>query len=273
MSYEEVQSAICDVILFDTPKGKSSHMIRHDIPYPVGTRFYRVRTLSENDSVLPLKGMSKVSDCWEPPKNIVKAGRLNKGGESLLYTAPNDSYVAVQEMGIEDNQLFALIVYEATENITATIIGSTANIAELTEDESIKSKMLDRFFKHEFSRDVGAGAEYLYRISESITKTYFNLPIQDAWQYPSTKNNGSHNVCFHKEGSSKLKLIGTIITTKIQDGKRILFKPEVFAIASSDEIDLTYHEIGSEIYKDLFPEFEYTESKYHKENKGTSKNS
>ena len=49
MSYEEVQSAICDVILFDTPKGKSSHMIRHDIPYPVGTRFYRVRTLSEND--------------------------------------------------------------------------------------------------------------------------------------------------------------------------------------------------------------------------------
>ena len=220
MSYQEVQSAISEVITFNTPHGVISVLMPMNANYPAGTRFYRVRTLPDDDRKIPLRTMSKVSDCWEPPENIVRAGRLNRDNESLLYTAPISPFVAVEEMKIPDGKFFSLIVYESLEKINVTMIGAQPNIEGLHGEEVLKVKMLQDFLKHEFIRDVGVGTEYLYRISESITKDYFDLPpdFQDAWCYPSVAKKGHFNVCFRKDNRSKLKLVGSQIASVVREG-------------------------------------------------------
>lgn len=256
MSYQEVQSAITEVITFETSFGNICILTPMNAQYPTGTRFYRVRSLPEDDRNLPLRTMSTVADCWEPPENIVRAGRLNRDNESLLYTAPSLPVVAVEEMKVKDNQLFSLIVYEAIEPINVTMIGATPNVDGLSNDEALKVRMLQDFLKHEFIRDVGVGTEYLYRISESITKDYFDLPpdFQDAWCYPSVAQKGCLNVCFRKGKRNKLKFIGTQIASVIRDSDKYLFRTKLIAVTSEDNINLTYYKIGSEKQKELFPE-------------------
>lgn len=255
MSYQEVQSAITDVITFKTPYGNVGILTPMNVIYPAGSRFYRVRSLPDDDRTLPLRTMSKVADCWEPPKDIVRLGRLNRDNESLLYTAL-EAFVAVEEMKIDNNQLFSLIVYEALEPINATVIGAAPNIDGFSRDEALKVRMLQDFLKHEFIRDVGKGTEYLYRISESITKDYFDLPpdIQDAWCYPSVAKKSFYNVCFRKDKRTKIKFIGTQISSVIRNNDNYLFQPRFIAITSEDNINLSYHKIGSEVQKKLFPE-------------------
>ena len=256
MSYKDVQSAISDVITFNTPQGVVSVLMPMNANYPAGTRFYRVRTLPADDRNLPLRTMSKVSDCWEPPENIVSAGRLNRDNESLLYTAPMSPFVAVEEMKIPDDKLFSLIVYEALNQINVTMIGAPPNIEGLDSEEVLKVKMIQDFLKHEFIRDVGVGTEYLYRISESITKDYFDLhpDFQDAWCYPSVAKKGHFNVCFRKEKRSKLRLIGSQIASVVREGDNYLFQAKLVSKVSVDSVNLTYHKIGSEEQQELFPE-------------------
>ncbi|WP_081365831.1 hypothetical protein [Alteromonas mediterranea] len=256
MSYQEIQKAIADVITFNTPYGNISVLMRMNASYPAGTRFYRVRTLPENDRKIPLQTMSKVSDCWEPPEYIVKAGRLNRDNEALLYTAPISPFVAVEEMKIPDGELFSLIVYEALERINVTKIGAPPNTEGLNAEEVLKSKMIADFLKHEFIRDVGVGTEYLYRISESITKDYFDLPpdVQDAWCYPSVAKKGHFNVCFRKDKRSKLKLIGSQIASVVRERDDYLFHAKLVTKVGADGESLTYHQIGSDEQRELFPE-------------------
>ncbi|ENZ8140828.1 TPA: hypothetical protein ACU94I_001050 [Klebsiella aerogenes] len=256
MSYQEVQSAINKVITFNTPQGNICVLTPMSASYPAGTRFYRVRSLPEDDKILPLHTMSKVVDCWEPPEHVVQAGRLNRENESLLYTAPILPFVAVEEMKINDNQLFSLIVYEALEQINVTMIGQVPNVDGLNSDEALKARMLQDFLRHEFIRDVGVGTEYLYRISESIAKDYFDLPpdFQDAWCYPSVAKKGHVNVCFRKGKRDKLKFIGTQITSIIRQNENYSFHPRLIATTAVDGSNLSYYKIGSEIQRNLFPE-------------------
>ncbi|MEI8669943.1 hypothetical protein P4S65_18015, partial [Pseudoalteromonas sp. B131b] len=100
------------------------------------------------------------------------------------------------------------------------------------------------------------GTEYLYRISESITKDYFDLPpdFQDAWCYPSVAKKGHFNVCFRKDKRSKLKLIGSQIASVVREQDDYLFQAKLITKVSGDGENLTYHQIGSHEQRELFPE-------------------
>lgn len=256
MSYKDISEAVTKVITFQTPNGNISILNRSIQTYPKGTKFYRVRKLSTDDRILPLKGMSKISDCWEPPENIVGLGRLNKKGESLLYTSPINPVIAIEELKIEDDELFSLIEYEATDDINVAMIGIKPLIEGLTEEEALKIRMIEDFLKHEFIRDVGKGTEYLYRISELITKDYFDLPpqCQDAWCYPSIASKIGVNVCFRKNKKHKLKFRGVQITSIKKENDNYAFKVRCIAISAEDKTNLSYHMIGSNIQKRVFPE-------------------
>lgn len=256
LSYQEVQDEISKVITFDTPYGNISVLTPSPGSYPAGTRFYRVRAIDEDDRNLPLRSMSKICDCWEPPTNIVKAGRLNKEKEPLLYTSPMHPHIAVEEMKAKDNQLFSLIVYEAIEQVNVTIIGTPAPHDGLSKEEILKSRMIQDFLRHEFIRDVGSGTEYLYRISESIAKDYFDLPpeFHDAWCYPSVAKKGGYNTCFRPESRSKLRLCGVQIASVSRQGDDYLFQIKLIAKDSGDGQSLSYHAVGSEEQAKIFPE-------------------
>ena len=256
LDYQGVQNAISKTIIFPTPQGATSVLRPGLGNYPKGTRFFRVRTIPTDDHLLPLLSMRSVADCWEPPSKIVKIGRLNRENESLLYTAPMDPVVAIEELKIGDGQLFSLIVYEAIEQINITIIGGQPNVGDFSKEEQLKLRMIQDFLKHEFIRDVGAGTEYLYRISESIAKDYFDLPpeFHDGWCYPSVAKKGGCNVCFRKSGHIKLKLVGVQLATVYRQPENYLFQIKLIAKDSGDGDNLSYHEIGSNVQHELFPE-------------------
>ncbi len=80
------------------------------------------------------------------------------------------------------------------------IIGGQYNYSAIgfTDDTAIlNNDLINNFLKDEFSRDVGRGTEYLYKISEIIAKWYFDLPpgdVQDAWAYSSIQDKEKYNL-------------------------------------------------------------------------------
>ena len=193
MTYEDIAAAISDVLTHD---GKFMYPTNIQ-NYPKGTQFFRVRALK--GSKIPDENLVKESDFWNAPeKFIIKFGRLNKPGESLLYTSPINPKVAIREVKLEKNGYYSVIVYEAREDIKVNCIGLEHDYSKLDITDSkliLISDMLNDFLRDEFSREVGLGTEYLYKISEIIAKWYFDLPprsVQDAWAYPSIKDKFSY---------------------------------------------------------------------------------
>ena len=54
--------------------------------------------------------------------------------------------------------------YEAVEDVNVTVIGGDPDIDGLDETDALKLLMIQGFLRDEFTRDVGRGTEYLYRI-------------------------------------------------------------------------------------------------------------
>ena len=256
MSYGDVSQAIRDVIIFNTPNGPCSVLQVSTGPYPAGTLFYRVRTIPRDDHVTPLRSMSKVSDCWEPPKKLVKMGRLNKDGEPILYTSPSDPRVAIGELKIPDHEWFSLIVYEAVEDVNVAMIGGDVDVEGLDDVDALKIEMIQGFLRDEFTRDVGRGTEYLYRISEIIAKDYFDMPpvMQDAWCYPSIVDKSKFNVAFRPKTRTKLRLIGVEMAKvyRMENGEAAL-QMSWIAAETEGRGDLSYFEIDSPEQRRLFP--------------------
>lgn len=256
MSYADVSQAILDVIMFDTPSGPISVLQASTATYPSGTRFYRVRSIPEDDHTTPFRSMSKTGDCWEPPGELVGMGRLNKAGEPLLYTSPIDPFVAIGELKIPDRQWFSLIVYEAVDDVKVAMIGGAVDTKDLDDAAALKVDMIQGFLRDEFVRDVGKGTEFLYQISEVIAKGYFDLPpdLQDAWCYPSIVDQSKFNVAFRPEKRAKLRLVGVQITKvcRMPDGSPVL-KVGVVAAKVGGGNALSYFRIGSPEQRELFP--------------------
>ena len=103
---EELFNALMDAISFDVDGSKMSFIMPRGVYYPVGTRFYKIRPFDKEDDDLPLKTMSIEQDAWNAPEEKCKLRRLNKNGESLLYTSIQSPNACVEEMGIKDGDRF-----------------------------------------------------------------------------------------------------------------------------------------------------------------------
>lgn len=262
MSYDEVHQAVLGVLEFDTPRGSMALVPTLSSCYVQGTRFYRIRAIPKDDLVLPPRSMSKVSDCWEPPKELVRIGRLNRDSEPLLYTSPVSPMVAIDELKVADGERCSVIVYEAVEDVNVTVIGGDhPATAALDEAGALKLEMIRGFLRDEFTRDVGRGTEYLYRISEIIAKDWFDLPpeMHDAWCYPSIADKGRWNVAFRPKDRRKLRLVGVQIARPctLPDGRRLL-EVGLVATEKTGTDDLAYFRMGSPEQCHLFPELAWS---------------
>ncbi len=174
--------------------------------YPV---FYRVRKLScqelRDNEFLTMK---KEDDAWYPPARLVKNGRLNREGEPVLYLA-DSPLTAIKETHLQVSDLFYLMVYRPFKSFRVSHLGLWEDIDGFTTDENLKLKLFNDFFITEFTRDVGAGTEYLYRSSELIGKEHLHHPLDVGWVYPSVSNKRSQNICFKPNiAKNYLKLVG-----------------------------------------------------------------
>lgn len=253
MTYSKISKSIEDVLTFD---GKFIYATNIQI-YPKGTKFFRVRALKGSN--IPNQNLSFETDFWNAPeKFITKYGRLNKPGESLLYTSPINPQVAIREVKLDDNSYYAIIVYEAKTDIKVNSIGMEYNYERLGIDDKqviLINDMINDFLRDEFSREVGNGTEYLYKISEIISKWYFDLPpreVQDAWAYPSIKDKLSYNVCFRPDIAKEvLELQGALIC-KYDNTDSINVK--CISHGFNEYGYANFYELGSPTQKQIFPE-------------------
>lgn len=189
--------------------------------YKATTPFFRIRILE--DAHIPGKSLATEQDFWNAPtKLITKYGRLNRPGESLLYTTPINPFVAIKEMNLSKDQLFYIICYTAQEDIKVNIIGGVYNYEKkgvTNKKAQLIHEMYNALFVDEFSRDVGIGTEYLYKISNVISKSFFDLPtsIQDAWAYPSVKDKRHYNVCFRPDKARQLLAFKKVLVARVDD--------------------------------------------------------
>lgn len=230
--------------------------------FSIGRRFYRVRKLKNTD--MPNSDLRKLSSYWNPPKKYIKHyGRLNKPGESLLYTALNP-YTAMCETNLMPGDSFVLCVYEAIKPLRFSWIGGKANYYF----NGIKRKKVIEFFEiirkflfDEFTRVVPEGQEPLYRITETIAKNYYNFPDDNGWRYPSIKHNFEDNICFRSEGVMRnIKIVGAIIATYNEsnetDPHKVTMSVEYVVVGPNMDNFYPYpSKKGEEYMEKLFPEF------------------
>lgn len=196
------------------------------IPIPVdlvewakSTCFYRARILNST-SLKVLKKWTK-NDFWGVPKKLVSSyGRLNRPHESIFYLS-NNLYQTLKEIRYKSNKSKIVVIscYETKKRFKSVTIGQN-----FTKDESylgtIQNMYID-FFRDQFSKPVGKGTEYLYKLSNAIIKDFFDLPfeVSNAWTYPAVENKESLNVAFKSEYASEfLKYNGSIVINGEKNG-------------------------------------------------------
>ena len=127
-------------------------------------------------------------------------------------------------------------------------------IGEISEKAKLVHEIYRNFLCDEFSRDVGKGTEYLYRISEKIAKDHFDLPprvVQDAWAYTSVQDKTKYNVCFRPEiAHDLLELNGAMICKK---GEDTALKVYCVAVDSDENNNIMFYPVGSDVQKRAFP--------------------
>ncbi|MER2057235.1 MAG: hypothetical protein ABTA16_00345 [Niallia sp.] len=177
-----------------------------------GNKLYRVRRKQEGIM------FNKKSDAWYPHQKYVTARqRLNDVGEPMLYTSVDQS-TPFFESKAKVGDSFALIEYAVKrgQSIQATSVGMNEGIPEgmLNEQGIINNKIIEQFLHTEFTKDVGVGTEYLYRVSTMLAKNFYDIPNCDGYMYPSVAIGKGINVAI-KPNSADEKLSLTKITNVI----------------------------------------------------------
>jgi hypothetical protein len=259
ISYDDLKDAITKVLtvkIKDEPKSMLFHrrgIIEKD------TLLFRIRKIDSEDHYFPPKSMTYEKDAWAPPADlIVQRGRINDVGESLLYTSL-EFLTAVEEMKVMDDEVVCLIIYRTKKKLNPLIIGYWSYDNDLTKDENIKMRLYQNFLKDEFTRDVGVGTEYLYKISGRIVKDLFTAPrhMQDCWVYPSIGKKESQNVCFRGDDVKEmLELVGVQIC-KV-DKKNSATNVDKVGSGFDEDGRFIYHDLYSEVSLKLFPQIKKT---------------
>lgn len=160
-------------------------MIVSGCEFTRGQRLYRVRKV-DGDYKDKIKTFQ---DIWHPPAQLVKKdGRVNLKGNPILYCS-TDKNTPIYECNIKEGDCYAIIQYSIKENekIMGYMVGNQEESTELNERGKINNKIINDFITSEFSKPVGEGTEYLYKISNVIAMNFMDLPFCDAYVYPSVE--------------------------------------------------------------------------------------
>lgn len=255
MSDLEINQAILDVLCWDGYFACYTNIKQ----YPIGTKFFRVKRLK--GTKIPDSRFGIYDDYWETkPKYLKEYGRLNKPGETLLYVCP-DLRCAIKEVHIEEGEFFAAIRYTAKSDVKVNMIGGEFEYKQMgiiDEKVQLVHEIYNSFLRDEFSRDVGKGTEYLYRVSERIAKDYFDLPpriVQDAWAYSSVQDKTKYNVCFRPDVAHNILELDGAMICKVDSDMNI--QVCCVAIGADAEGNILFYPIGSDRQKEVFPEILY----------------
>jgi len=181
----DLKTATLEEISMKTLETLSCMLINQSV-FVEGTRLYRIRKLSSDLSDIP----QTFQDIWHPPAELIKTdGRVNLKGNPMLYTS-TEQITPVYECDIKENDCYAIIQYTVKpgQSLIGYTIGVDSDVSGLNEKGIINNKIIEDFILSEFTKPVGKGTEYLYKISNVIAQNFMDMPFADAYVYPSIAN-------------------------------------------------------------------------------------
>ncbi len=179
--------------------------------------FYRIRNLGKEYDLNQLK----IQDFWSPPDHMVKNyGRINKPKESILYTSLSING-CLEEISLNNEDIFLVMRYKMKREIKGIQIGGDFRKQLNLESSRAEQNyaIINDFINVEFSREVGIGTEYLYKTSELIAKSFFDLPSewQDAWTFPSIQEKSNMNIAFRKKTAEEILILDSVLVCKYHE--------------------------------------------------------
>ena len=149
------------------------------------------------------------SDFWSPPPESTKLGRCNVAGEAVLYCA-RSAITAIDELVLNVGDEIVLINYGSRDIRLDRIVGwfdpnPEAGERILEGDDLCSYRILREFLFSEFTKPVGVGTEFLYRLSAAVCRVW-TVPDSDGWRYPSVKSFGGENVAIKASAANKLQI-------------------------------------------------------------------
>ena len=163
--------------------GTLSCMLVSQSVFKEDTKLYRVRRLNKDLSNMP----RTFQDIWHPPADkIMVDGRVNLKGKPMLYTS-TEQITPIYESDISEGDYYVIIQYKIKpgQELIGYCVGSTLEPEDLNETGKINNRIINDFLVSEFSKPVGKGTEYLYKISNVIAQSFMDMPFCDAYVYPS----------------------------------------------------------------------------------------
>lgn len=156
-----------------------------------------------------------ISECWEPPKNVTPMGRCNAKGHPVLYVSEKLK-TPFEELSIKPQEQVYLIKYKCKQENFLTLreivpkdrIPTDINEEPIyDENSSISYQILREFMRSEFLKPAGKDTEYLYRISGSMCRVWFDRDDIEGWLYPSVQSPNDLNLAIKPEAArSKLEI-------------------------------------------------------------------
>lgn len=170
-----------------------------------------------------------ISECWEPPSDVTPMGRCNSKGHPVLYVS-RKLKTPFEELSIKPKkQQIYVIKYKQKYNFELSNIvpinpipTDQDNNPIFDEKSSISYRILREFIRSEFLKPAGKDTEYLYRISGSICRVWFDENDRDGWLYPSVQSPNDLNLAIKPEAAhSKLEIKGIRIVKMVEENEII----------------------------------------------------
>lgn len=186
-------------------------------------KFYRARKLDSSD-LNRLKEWKK-NDFWGvPEEKVLDYGRLNRPHESVLYLS-SSPIQTLKEIRFDSSKSIPVVIscFQVKKEFYSVLVGGAYRDSVSSEDPNsvaIQNLYTD-FFRNEFSKPVGLGTEYLYKLSNAIAKDFYDLPFEfsKAWTYPAVDNVdnvSNYNVAFRSNiASDFINFKGAVVLKKI----------------------------------------------------------
>lgn len=194
-----------------------------NVMWSSSNKFYRARKL--NSSNLNRLREWKKNDFWGvPEEKVLDYGRLNRPHESVLYLS-NNPLQTLKEIRFDSSKSIPVVIscFQVKKEFYSVLVGGAYRDSVSSEDRNsvaIQNLYID-FFRNEFSKPVGLGTEYLYKLSNAIAKDFYDLPFEfsKAWTYPAVDNVDNisdYNVAFRSNiASDFIDFKGAVVLKKV----------------------------------------------------------
>lgn len=158
--------------------------------------------------------IEKEDGLWAPPAEITKLGRCNIENKPVLYVSEN-AKTPFEELTIPHNEEVCLIEYTVRSCLHLSEVVpelEEGNKLNLDEPSIISRAIFREFIRSEFTKPVGKGTEYLYRISASMCNIIFEGT--EGWRYPSVPRPSDYNIAIKPDvAREKLKIKNVFIVS------------------------------------------------------------